>query len=45
MVYKKNKSFAVVKPGKYRHNSIKNDYSGGKLRFMVSQLGLWGQLG
>jgi len=28
--------------GKYRHNSIENDYCGGKLEFVVSQLGLVG---
>jgi len=31
--------------GKYRHNSIENDYCGGKLGFVVSQLGLVGSVG
>jgi len=29
--------------GKYRHNSIKNDYCGGKPGFVVSRLGQLGQ--
>jgi len=41
-----NKSFAAVCGGKYRHNSVENDYCGGKPGFVVSpglvtSLGLW----
>ena len=32
----------MFRSGKYRNNSIKNDYCGGKLGFVMSRLGLVG---